>query len=238
MKVFRFAVLALLAPCAALANTTEDIRAGGGAVIPSLGVSIGVAGNPEASLSHAIDMGFSYAHAKRKQEHEVGDGPIVFGGQTFVGQQDIEWTSNIQLAHIGYQPRYWFGNSGWAIEGLIGLGWAGLGIKGAGANGQSASERLSNGGIVFGIGGIWRFAQATSLQLRLLGFGSGKDEGVTSASRWDLTVVHALGKNVHLRGGLGILSATSTREDTDSNIVKSPIRASGAGLTLGVDFVF
>jgi len=238
MKVFRFAVLALLAPCAALANTTEDIRAGGGAIIPSIGMSIGVAGNPEASLSHAIDMGFSYAHAKRKQEHAVGDGPIVFGGQMFTGQQDIEWTSNIQLAHLGYRPRYWFGNSGWAIEGVIGLGWAGLGIKGVGANGQSAAERLSNGGLVLGVGGLWRFAKATSLQLRLLGFGSGKEEGVTSASRWDLTVTHALGKNFQLRGGLGILSATSTREATDSNIVKSPIHASGAGLLLGADFLF
>lgn len=237
MKVFRLAALALLAPCAVLANTTDDVRAGGGAVIPSIGVSVNVAGNPEASLSHAVDMGFSYAHAKRKQEHDTGDGPIIFGGETFVGNQDIEWTSSIQLAHVGYRPRYWFGNSNWAIEGVIGVGWAGLGIKGVGAS-QSASERMSNGGIVFGVGGIWRFAKATSLQLRLLGFGSGKDEGVTSASRWDLTVTHALGKNFQLRGGLGILSATSTREDTDSNIVKSPIRASGAGLTLGVDFLF
>jgi len=239
MNHFRLtAVVALLAPCAALANTTEDIRAGGGAIIPSIGMSITVAGNPDASFSHAIDSGFSYAHAKRKQEHELGDGPIVFGGQAFVGQQDINWTSNIQLAYLGYKPRYWFGNSGWAIEGVVGLGWAGLGIKGVGANGQSASERMSNGGVVFGVGGIWRFAQKTSLNLRLLGFGSGKDEGVTSASRWDLTVTHALGKNFQLRGGLGILSAHSARENADSGIVKSPIFASGAGLTLGVDFLF
>lgn len=239
MKYSRIAVLALLAPCAALANQTDDVKAGGGAVIPSIGVSIGVAGNPETSFSHAIDMGFSYARAKHKQDRDPGDQRVVFGGTTFRDTDgDIEWTSNIQLAHIGYRPRYWFGNSGWAIEGVIGVGWAGLGIKGEANNGVGAAERLSNGGLVLGLGGIWRFAQATSLQVRFLGFGSGKDEGVTSASRWDVTVTRAIAKNMQLRGGLGILSAYSARENADDNIVKSPIRAGGAGLTLGVDFVF
>jgi hypothetical protein len=61
---------------------------------------------------------------------------------------------------------------------------------------------------------------------------------VTSASRWDLTVTHALGRNFQLRGGLGILSASSARENSDKTIVKSPIHASGGGLLLGLDFVF
>ena len=71
-----------------------------------------------------------------------------------------------------------------------------------------------------------------------LGFGSGKDEGVTTASRWDLTVTHALGKNFQIRGGFGYLTAHSAREDADKNIAKSPIRATAAGVVLGIDFVF
>ena len=94
MKVFRFAALALLAPCAVMANTTEDIRAGGGAVIPSIGMSIDFAGNStlqdHTSSSHAIDLGFSYAHAKRKQTLETGDGNIVFGGESFAPAQEIQ----------------------------------------------------------------------------------------------------------------------------------------------------
>lgn len=241
MKYFRFAALALLAPCAALANFTEDIQAGGGAIIPSVGVSIDVVGNSSmrthTASSHAIDFGFSYARAKRKQELETGDGPIIFGGETFSGVQDITYTNNIQLAHVGYRPRFWFRKSQFALEGVIGLGWAGLGLKAEGAT-QTASERFSNGGIVLGLGGIWRFAPASSLQMRFLGFGSGKEEGVTSASRFDVTVTHALGKNAQLRGGFGALSAYSAREDADSNIRKSPIHAGGAGLLLGLDFVF
>lgn len=241
MKAIRIAALALLAPSAALANVTNAIEAGGGAVIPSIGMSIDVVGNSavqnHTSSSHSIDMGFSYARARRTQDLESTD-VIIFGGRQFTGGQDIKWTSNIQLAHLGYRPRIWFGQSELALEGLIGVGWAGLGLKGEATNGEVASERMSNGGIVLGLGGIWRFARATTLNVRMLVFGSGKDEGVTSASRWDLTVAHALGKNFQIRGGLGYMSAYSAREDNDDAIRKSPIRAGGAGLVLGIDLVF
>jgi hypothetical protein len=242
MKVFRIAVLALLAPCAALANTTDDATAGGGAIIGNIGVSIDFAGDSSikshTDSSHAIDMGFSIAKAKRRQDREVGDQPVVFGGTQFNGAQgDIEWTSNVSLAHIGYRPRFWFGQSNFAIEGVIGAGWAGMGVKGE-VGGVSATERFSNGGGVLGLGGIWRFAESTMLQLRVLQFISGDKEGVTSASRGDITVSHAFGKKFQVRGGLGYLTAYSAREDADSAIQKSPIRAGGLGLVVGVDLVF
>jgi hypothetical protein len=242
MKHLALALIALLAPCAGFANTTDDAKAGGGAVIGNVGMSIDVVGDStlqnHTGSSHAIDMGFSYAKAKRTQARETGDQPVVFGGTVFPGSAgDIEWTSNIQLAHVGYRPRFWFGQSDWAIEGVIGAGWAGLGLKGE-ANGLVASERFSNAGGVFGLGGIWRFGRATALQLRYLQFISGDKEGVTSASRGDISVTHALGKNFQIRGGLGYLTAYSARETADDKIQKSPIRAGGAGLVLGVDFVF
>lgn len=241
MRVW-LAVIALLAPCAALANTFDDVQAGGGAVIPSIGLSIDVVGNSavqnHTTLSHAIDMGFSYARSRRKQDRDPGDQAIVFGGTTFMDTNgNIDWTSNIQLAHIGYRPRWWIADSNFALEGVIGVGWAGLGLKGQ-AGTLTAAERMSNAGVVLGIGGIWRFAQATSLQVRYLGFGSGDKEGVTSAARFDVSVAHAVAKNLQVRGGFGILAAYSARENADDNIRKSPINASGGGLFLGLDFTF
>src|SRR5262245_25151576 len=126
MKLFRFAALALLAPCAAFANSTDDVQAGGAAVIPSIGISIDIAGKSSVrehtTLSHAIDMGFSYARARHKQDRDLGDQDIVFGGQNFserngMDDGDIQWTSNIQFAHIGYRPRWWIANSNFALEG-------------------------------------------------------------------------------------------------------------------------
>ena len=243
MKCFRIATLALLAPCAALANVTDDVAAVGGTVIPSLGLSIDVAGSSRlqnhTALSHAVDMGFAYARAKHRQDRDPGDQPVIFGNTTFLATAgDIDWTSNVQLAHIGYRPRWWIANSNFALEGVIGLGWAGMGVKGVSATGVSAAERLSNGGVVFGVGGIWRFAPSTALHVRSIGFGSGKDEGVSSAGRFDVTVTHQVAKNLQRRGGFGYLIARSSREDSDDKIIKSPISAGGVGLTLGVDLLF
>ena len=61
---------------------------------------------------------------------------------------------------------------------------------------------------------------------------------MSSASRGDLSVTHALWKNLQIRGGLGYLTAYSARENADDNILKSPVRAGGFGLLLGIDFVF
>jgi len=242
MKALRFAVLALFAPCAALANQTDDVEATGGSVIPSLGVSIDVVGRSSVRdhtpFSHAIDMGFAYAHATHKQDRDPGDQPVIFGGTTFLAANgDIDWTSNVQFAHIGYRPRYWFGGSNFALEGVIGVGWAGVGLKGQ-AGTLAATERFSATGLALGVGGIWRFLPATSLQLRYLGIYPGKKEGVTSAARFDLSVAHAIAKNLQVRGGLGLLGVYSAREDKDDNVVKSPVHAGGGGLFLGLDFTF
>jgi len=245
MKVSRLAaVLAVVlipaGPACAL-NTTE-IEAHGGSVLPSLGVTIDVVGDsalPTATRSsHAAEIGFIAGRSRHKQELDAGDKPIVFGGQTFSGPQDLHYTANIRFADLVYRYRRFFGQSNFAIEGLGGIGWASLGLKAVGAT-QSAAVNLSDAGLVLGVGGIWRFQPATSLQLRLTAFGSGSTEGVTSASRFEVYVAHALARNLNVRAGLGSVSARSAREDDrDSNSTNSPIRASASGVLLGLDFVF
>ena len=86
MKVFRFAALALLAPCAVMANTTEDIRAGGGAVIPSIGMSID----------------FMHASMVRAQRY-AGVGPLkmkvsdYFKRNIWVTTSGMQWAPAIQF---------------------------------------------------------------------------------------------------------------------------------------------
>jgi len=226
----------------AFAFDTTEIKAHGASVLPSLGVTIDVVGDsalPTATRSsHAAEIGFIAGRSRHKQELEAGDKPIVFGGQTFSGPQDLRYTANIRFADLVYRYRRFFGQSNFAIEGLGGIGWASLGLKAVGPT-QSAAVNLSDAGLVLGVGGIWRFQPATSLQVRLTAFGSGSTEGVTSASRFEVYVAHALARNLNVRAGLGSLSARSAREDDrDSNSTNSPIRASAGGVLLGLDFVF
>jgi hypothetical protein len=245
MKVSRLAAalaVVLIPAGPAFALNTTEIKANGASVLPSLGVTIDVVGDsalPTATRSsHAVELGYIAGRGRHKQELEAGDRPIVFGGQTFSAPQDVRYTANIRFADLVYRHRRFFGESNFAIEGLAGIGWASLGLKAVGAT-QSAADNLSDAGLVVGVGGLWRFRPATSLQVRLTAFGSGSTEGVTGASRFEVYVVHALARSVNVRAGLGTLSAHSAREDDrDSNSTNSPIRASASGVLLGLDFVF
>lgn len=243
MRQLRLVALsALLATAPALANTTTDIEVGGGSIIPSLGLSVDLSGTSDWAThtrsSHAVELGFAAGRAKEDFRLRAGDDPVRFGGETFVGPQTLDYTANLQFAHLAYRYRHWFGSSNFAIEGLAGLGWAGLGLKVAGPT-QSAAERLSNGGLVLGLGGIWRFAPGTALHLRVIGMGSGREEGINSAGRFELAVAHSLGRHAVVRAGLGSISAYSAREDDrDSDSTKSPIRAAAGGLVLGFEAQF
>lgn len=244
MKFLRstVALAALLAAGPALANTTSDIDVAGGAIIPSLGLGVDLSGTSNwashTRSSHAVELGFAAGRAKDDFRLRAGEDPVRFGGETFVGAQTLDYTANLQFAHLAYRYRYWFGTSNFAIEGLAGLGYAGLGLKVVGAT-QSAAERLSNGGLVLGVGGIWRFASNTALHLRMIGMGSGREEGINSAGRFEVTVAHNLGRHAIVRAGLGSIFAYSAREDDhDSDSVKSPIRASAGGIVLGFEAQF
>jgi hypothetical protein len=236
------ALAALVSASPALASNTSDIEANGGSVLPSLGLTIDLAGDsalPTATRSsHAVEIGYIAGRGKHKQKLEGGDQPIVFGGQSFMAPQDLRYTANIRFADLVYRYRLFFGESNFAVEGLGGLGYASLGLRAVGTT-QSAADHLSNAGLVLGVGGLWRFQPMTSVQARITAFGSGSTEGVTSAARVEVSVVHALGGHASVRAGLGSVSVRSARgDDPDSSSTNSQIRASASGLLLGLDFIF
>ena len=243
MRALRLAAaLALLAPAAAFAFNTSEIQMDGAAVLPSLGLTIDVAG--ESSLrrasrtSHALELGWIGARGKDKQELGAGDRPIVFGGETFAGPQDLRYTANIRFADLVYRYRHFFGQSSFALEGMGGVGWASLGLTAVGAT-QSAAERFSNAGFVLGIGALWRFLPGTALHARVLGMGSGREEGVTNAGRFEASLVHSLGEHAAVRVGVGSVGVRSAREDDrGASSTNSPIRASLGGLTAGFELLF
>jgi hypothetical protein len=211
-------------------------------VLPSLGLTIDLAGDsalPTATRSsHAVEIGYIAGRGKHKQKLEGGDQPIVFGGQTFSASQDIRYTANIRFADLVYRYRLFFGESNFAVEGLGGIGYASLGLSAVGAT-QSAAEHIGDAGLVLGVGGLWRFLPTTSVQARITAFSSGRTEGVTSAGRFEVAVVHALGRHTNVRAGLGSVSVRSARgDDPDSSSTNSQIRASASGLLLGLDMLF
>ena len=115
------------------------------------------------------------------------------------------------------------------MEALAGVGHGILYVATT-APGQAASQKFNTTGIAVGVGGIWKFQPQTSLQVRLTAFG-GEDEGITSASRLDVHVVHSLARNIALRAGLSSWGVTVNRFQSD-------VKASFGGPALALEVAF
>jgi len=243
MRLLRLLPILLLAACAG--PTTSEVKITDGAVVPTLRAAIDIATadtGPRSQVhpGHAIELGLAGARGDDTQTLNAGDLPIRFGGQTFSGPQTLKNEFRFGYAEVLYRYR-WFASGGsgnFGVELLGGLGHAGLDLKVSSPT-QSASENLGNGGLVLGAGFVGRLSTALSLQARASVFGSGRSEGVTGLSRYDLFLAYALGGNAALRGGYSSWTLRSGREADDSNATnKSPITIRFAGPTLGLELMF
>lgn len=238
-------LIAGVAGCGTGPTTSELKVTDHATLIPSLRIAVDIAGaegpRSEPHNSHAVELGLSGTRGNHKQDLAATDRPVVFGGQTFNGPQQLRSEFGFRLVELAYRYRRFFGSSGaFGVEGLAGLGYAHLGLTTfSTTTTQRASESIGSGGVVLGVGGIWRFRPATSLQARLTAFSSGDVEGVTSASHLDVYVAQTLGRNAAVRAGLASWGVSSRREAEDSSdSLKSPIRLRFQGVLLGLDVMF
>ncbi|HTG96213.1 MAG TPA: hypothetical protein VL982_02070, partial [Burkholderiales bacterium] len=145
---------------------------------------------------------------------------------------------DFRFFEVAYRFRHFFGESKtFGIEALGGLGFAEFELTTSSAT-QSASEKMSSGGLLGAFGVIWKFHPAASLHPRLTLFASGDEEGVTAAARLDVNIAWALARNVAVRGGLVSWGIGSSRSQTSDTSVNSRIQAGLSGLLLGLDVAF
>lgn len=189
---------------------------------------------------HGVEIGLSGASGGEDQQtRAAGEPPLTFGGQVFAAPGAIRYEFDFRFFELAYRYRHFFGASRvFGIEGLAGVGSAEMDITASTAT-QRTSETLQSGGLVFGVGLVWKFLPSTSLQSRLTVFGSGEREGITGAARFDVMVAHALARNVALRGGLTSWALASERdENEDFTSPNSHIRARFGGLAAGLEVMF
>lgn len=237
------AFLAALASGTALAQT--DIEATDrGTLVPALRFSFDIAGEatplgPAVPHSgHGIELGLTGASGKDDQSLGAGE-RVVFGNRTFTSAQPtLHHDMDFRFLEIAYRYRRFFGSGVFGIEALGGLGFAELELTTSSAT-QSASEKMSSGGLVGAFGIIWKFVPAASLQSRFTIFGSGDEEGVTAAARFDLNLAYAFSRNIAVRGGLVSWGVGSARADANnSGSFNSRILTGFSGIELGLDVAF
>jgi hypothetical protein len=243
VKLLTVLLAAFLACGSALAQ--EDVEAiDRGNLIPSLRLSFDIAGEvgprgPAAPHSgHGIELGLAGGSGEDSQSLSSGEF-VRFGGRTFGGSTTLEHEFDFRFFEVAYRYRRFFGASQvFGIEALGGLGFAELEFSTRSAT-ASATEKMSSGGLLGAFGIIWKFHPAASLHPRLTLFGSGEEEGVTAAARFDLHVAWAFARNVGIRGGLTSWAFTSARvEGNDSNSLNSRVTAASSGLSIGLDVAF
>ncbi|MEA3191675.1 MAG: hypothetical protein QOD26_8 [Betaproteobacteria bacterium] len=240
------AALLLLGGCAGY--TTSEIDAVDRSVaVPSVRVAVDLGRGrateeipPPARVhtSHALELGLSYARGSGTQHFDATQQPITFGGRTFVPPQDLHYDFDLRFVELAYRYRHLFSGARLGVEGLAGAGYADLGLTVNSAT-QRASERLRNGGLVLGLGGLWGITSSTSLHARGTLFYSGASDDVTNASRFEIYLAQALGRNVSVRAGYATWSLRSERESDHFFYTRnSPLRVRFSGPALGLELMF
>lgn len=216
--------------------------------LPSVRLGIDIApriqGPSVPHSGHGIEIGLTGTTGKDTQTRDLGAPTLVFGGQSFAAPNQLNHEFDFRYFEIAYRYRHFFGQGAYGeggtfgIEALGGLGYAEYDLTITTAT-QRANEKLGSGGLVAGFGIIWKFLPRTSLQSRITLFGSGENEGVTGAGRWDLFVVQALGRHAAVRAGVTGWGLASSRDDDDDfSSVNSLIRSGFSGLALGLEVAF
>ena len=243
MKKTLALVVAIVLSTPALADHREFEVEDTSTFVPSLrlGIDFGARGESPAvpHTGHGLEIGFSGASGDDTQFRGAGAPSLTFGGQTFVAPTTINHEFEFRFFEIAYRYRHFFGaTQRFGIEALGGLGYAEMDLTMTSGL-QRANDKLQSGGLVGGFGVIWKFLPQTSLQSRITIFGSGEQEGVTGAARFELSVAHALARNIALRAGLTSWGLVSQRdEDDDFSSPNSHLRAGFGGLSLGLDVAF
>ena len=222
---------AFLAGCAG-----NDIHVNDGAFLPSARMSVGLSkheGAPTTPQSgHAIEGSYHGARGHTEQERETGDDNIDYQGVTFVAPVELNHDYSFRSGEIMYRWRKFFGQrQSFGVEALGGVGHNIFYLTTTAAGGLAASHKFNSTGLALAVGGIWRFQPQTSLQVRITSIGGSSKEEV-SASRFDLHVVHAVSRNVAVRGGLTSWSVDVERTGN------SDIRASFGGPAVALEIAF
>ncbi len=183
----------------------------------------------EPQSGHAIELGVTKASGGGSQTLSSGQQPVVFGSRTFSPPQQLKYDFDFTYADVSYRWRRFFRDGAFGIEALGGVGYADLDFTVRSAT-QRASEDLSSLGLALGVGALWRLRPGTSLQGRVTAFGGGD---VSSASRIELFLVQALGRNAALRAGYAAWKVESDRGDAVSKV-----EVNFSGPALGLDVMF
>ena len=206
-----------------------------GVLVPTIRASVGGQGPGEPSEArdgHAAEVNWSRASGGGQQSLASGQAPVRFGTQVFSGPAQLQHDFDFGFLEVAYRFRHFFGGDV-GIEALFGFAHANLDLTVA-SGAQLASEAMDSAGFTLGFGIIGRLRPGTSVQGRVMLFGTGSDSNISSAQRFELSLVQSVWRHAALRAGYVFWRIDSEREYSDG----SPVKVKFSGPTLGFDLAF
>lgn len=217
------------------ASTTRIEARDGSVVLPTLRASFNFGQGAEAPSrprdGHAVELEGFHAKGSDGQTLQTGALPVVLGGQTFTPPAQLEHDFRFNYADVAWRWRKFFGGGAVGMDVTAGVGFADLHLRTRSTTLQ-AERTYSTNGPQGGVGLVWRVQPGTSLQARIIEYGSG-DEGVDRLRRGEVVVVQAFGPYVSGRLGWATWDVRGQLINGDSDF---RVRFSGPTLGLQLDF--
>jgi hypothetical protein len=162
--------------------------------------------------------------------------PIKIGGASFAAPQEVQHDFVLNWYEVDGRWRMFSRDAerSLGLELLAGVAIPRLNFQ-VSSSTRRASETFGRGGLVGGIGGLWRFRPGTYLHGRYSYYsGFGGDDDLARVQRLELHLNQALTKNIVFRAGYGSWDINVNRND--ANV--SDLRVNMRGPSLGLDIVF
>src|SRR5262245_55974239 len=140
---------------------------------------------------------FGYTRGSGSSSQSLASNYAYFGGKQFFAPTTLTTDFTSTYVDMAYRFRAIDRESGLGIEILAGIAFADLEMRVSSAS-QSGSETLTSPGVQIGLGLLWRVRPGTSVHLRGTSFRSADDNEVSRATRYEASLVQALGSNAAL----------------------------------------
>lgn len=235
MPILLLAAATLLGLGGCASSTTRIEARDGSVVLPTLRASFNFGQSTEAPSNprdgHAVEIEGFHAKGGDSQTLQTGALPVVLGGQTFTPPAQLTHDFRFNYADVAWRWRRFFGGGAVGLDVTAGLGLAELDLRTRSASLQ-AGRTYSTNGPQGGVGLVWRIQPGTSLQARIIEYGSG-DQGVDRLRRGELLLAQAFGPYVSGRIGWAAWDVRGQIINGDSDF---RLRFSGPTLGLQLDF--
>lgn len=219
-------------------SPTTIVASDAGVVMPSLRIASestqSSRDSSDVGQGGAFEFNYFYGRGGDAQDVRASDQPIKLGGANFAGPQRVEHDFTLNWYELNARGRIFSPSPDrvFGVEFVIGAAWPRLAFS-VSSPAQRASETFGAYGALTGVGILLRVREGTSVQGRYTYYrGLGGNEDLQNATRGEISLAQALGRNVMARAGYVDWSMHVARGSANASDLNVKMRGPSLGLEI------